>query len=850
MGRLGQLEVLAAAVAVIATVGCGHLLGVDEYTTDPSARPACGPTEVLAGGRCTAVGVAHCGAGFEPDTAGGCKAQMSDAPCPGSVQWPGVDCAPITNCPDVRDAGTGGYYVKPGAPPGADGSRDHPYGSISLALDAIEAVAAPGPAPTVAQTTIQLWSGTYAGPALVVKRNVLIQGGCPDNTTIEADVTFTTAGANKAGLGSLAVKGTVFVQGAEGVTFGNVRLGGADAPALVVDDRTGLASVGINNSVIEGARGSGIVSNGGTVTMTQSTVRRTRPSVDGTDSCGLCLRASARVPHDDPIVGAFWDARASYRPGTSVSQSLIEDCAGVGVSVIGADATVTQTVVRSTRAPGAPDQAVGISVEERSFGNVPASLTLKESVVQGASLIGIRGRNARLDIADSVVRGIGGTPKDGALRCLGNGIRARWDRPTEGAGTPLTVATSLIEHTRETGILVEGGTARIEGTLVRDTAKDPCARDLGDGIGVYAYPFAPAAVALDRTRIDRSARAGVAAFRGATVTARSSAVTSATVDAATQGGTLEGALCGDATTWKPCTGAPMPLGPLEPAILGGEGCDASRTTVCTTVCYTNAAGGTQSEPLGGFLSWWPDHDEIAINITDPRGCLEVDGLPSGGDATGVLTKPVPRSPVPFTPTAYLDAWSPVLARYHYDDREPLRFLAAPAMNGYSTMTAFQNILVGHGDSPEFDLSRAPIVAAWACAAHPETAAPFVDVCRDPAGAAAGTAPSRQVAGVQFELDGAPLGPMYFSAGGVDWSATAATDQTPSGALALWFNVAPGEHVLRVRPKDATKKNLACDVRYGGAQIGGGPTPDGEPNAFRLLVVPGYLIGLYAFCSLE
>lgn len=124
----------------------------------------------------------------------------------------------------------------------------------------------------------------------------------------------------------------------------------SNGAGVAVDNRNGAdVSLKIDTSIVEGARGTGIVAHGGAVTITQSVVRGTRVPVLGEDSCGVCVRPSGVVPMTAGSDGtSYWDARASTRSHLTIGRALIEDNAGAGISVVGADADVVGTVVRNT----------------------------------------------------------------------------------------------------------------------------------------------------------------------------------------------------------------------------------------------------------------------------------------------------------------------------------------------------------------------------------------------------------------------------------------------------------------------------------------------------------------------
>lgn len=404
---------------------------------------------------------------------------------------------------------------------------------------------------------------------------------------------------------------------------------------------------------------------------------------------------------------------------------------------------------------GGVEQRIGIEVEERSFGSVPAALTLDQSVIQGATLEGIRARNASLTVTNVTVRNIGGASPVGVKRCLGNGVRVTWDREPQGdePSPSLTMESSLVEKTQETGILVEGASASLKRVLVRDTAKDPCADGLGDGVAAYsdAAPLPRASIDMIESRIEQSARAAVASF-GASVSIQSSALLGATGIAA-RNADLREVYCAasDALEWTPCTRSEAPS---ERAILGGFGCNADDDTVCNRACASDAANSQQPR-IPDARVWALGHDEIYPAITDSNGCFELEGLPPNTDYISLDSRRVGPASEPFDAVSALEAYAPgtlsVTSGSSDDSPSPL----LPSAVQYGIFSYFASLVQGGcasscpvGSEPprpdfDFDLSVGAMVGVWVCAAHPELVPAGTDICRSA---------DRRVEGVTVTLD--------------------------------------------------------------------------------------------------
>jgi hypothetical protein len=171
-------------------------------------------------------------------------------------------------------------------------------------------------------------------------------------------------------------------------------------------------------------------------------------------------------------------------PGTgragklSLTASLIEQNHGVGVSIVGAEATVEATVVRGTQLTRGGELGYGIRVLPNSDTGEGARLRLTASLVEENHRAGVVVAGSEAAVEATVVRA---TQLDVAGR-FGYGILAQSTTHTR-QGAKLSVAASLIEENHGAGISVVGSEATVEATVVRATQLDH-ARDVGDGIAV------------------------------------------------------------------------------------------------------------------------------------------------------------------------------------------------------------------------------------------------------------------------------------------------------------------------------------------------------------------------------
>ncbi|WP_437753959.1 hypothetical protein [Sorangium sp. So ce1389] len=156
----------------------------------------------------------------------------------------------------------------------------------------------------------------------------------------------------------------------------------------------------------------------------------------------------------------------------TVRGSLIEGARSVGVHSAGAELVVESSVVRGTSASGGPGAGAN-----RGAGGAPASLTLRASVVEQSRGAGVHVIAAEAIIEESVIRDSVAVDADAA----GMGVFAMPN--TQGQPGHVTLRRSVVERNQEAGIWVQGSSAAVEETVVRDTRPYP--DDLATGWGVY-----------------------------------------------------------------------------------------------------------------------------------------------------------------------------------------------------------------------------------------------------------------------------------------------------------------------------------------------------------------------------
>jgi hypothetical protein len=175
----------------------------------------------------------------------------------------------------------------------------------------------------------------------------------------------------------------------------------------------------------------------------------------------------------------------------------IESATSGGIGVLGGTLDAERVLVRDTQPDAGGRLGRGIEID------LGGSATLRDVVVERARGAGIALNRSGGLVAAGV--GVRGTLPNAAGR-FGSGISA-FDAST------IDLDAVAIEGASEAGLLVDGSTATVRRTVIRDVASEPATEN---GSGLFART---ARVHLAEVWIERSTRAGISAYAGTTLDA-------------------------------------------------------------------------------------------------------------------------------------------------------------------------------------------------------------------------------------------------------------------------------------------------------------------------------------------
>ena len=467
----------------------------DESATEPpDPPPTCDEGMVRTAGGCFFAGVPPdaCAEGFEPADAG-CRVVLPAEPCaPGSMTLPGdtscrevVPCGappygdiPVDDTTEFVDAAYGGTD--------SDGTIMRPWRTIQEAVDA----AMPG-------AIVAVPAGSYLESVVITGKPVRLWGRCPALSEIRGAGNFSVVevlqGASATEIRGLAIRSDeveygIGMSGATDVLVEGVWVHDTQFPGVQADVGLAPTSLTIRGSLIEAAGGMGVYMHGATVLVESTEVRNSRE-----DSLGGVGRGITGVAHEDQ------QTRAMVR----VRRSLIRQIREAGIVVEASDLEVEATAILDTLP--SPDQpwAAAVAAQGSPTTAEKASLTISSSVIERSHNIGISVLGADASIDTTVVR----DTRQGGGQQYDSGISLQFAFETMVPST-VSIRSTLVERSSLVGIAVTEATATIDATWVRETAIHPSDGLYGDGLMVYA-PFNGASAQVTRSRIEHSARAGV-----------------------------------------------------------------------------------------------------------------------------------------------------------------------------------------------------------------------------------------------------------------------------------------------------------------------------------------------------
>ncbi len=789
-----------ALVALVSSTACRQILGTDEFGLE-SEFAQCGELEVQSGGACVQVGVAQCAEGFARDELGGCEPTLPPAACDGGrFARPGlVACSELTSLcapgefATVTNAIGAEVYVGGRAP-----ANEVWFATLAEAL-----------ANTTGDLTIALARGEHRAGVQVQNRRVRLLGTCATQTTLvsEPGRPAISLGPNTDGSSfeQFAITGPgpgVVVSGAANIVLRQLWLHDLGGTAVSFDDVSGWSeqldryrptSGTIEQTVVQRATDMGIAAYGAELRVHQVQIADVRPLRGEQRALGLVARPGPAfgLPPGSTV------EQMRHPSKVRISGSLVENTRGAGILVEGSELEVQGTVIRNVQSDLAR-HGRGIDVRAHVPGRLAAVARVRQSLIENTFDVGLSIWNAdSVELEDTVIRDVGASM---TRRCLGNGIRARYDLTRDiGLDERLRVSRSLIERTRQSGLHIEGGGATIEDVLIRDTLQEPCRPGYGDAIAVHASPIGPSRTVVRRSRLERSHGAGVAAFDSNTRLESVSVVCSGKELAAVSGKLeTEETSCGCASGASRCRIERT----ASPSLIGGRRCDAGDQTSCYRGCSGTVT--VFGAVLPGATVWTYDHDEIPSTVSDDKGCYELEGLP-------------PNEPV-------------MLALVH-DAHVPGLGLATPLQEDSpapyrANLLPFGLLQDGVQLLGKPDLRNVYLMLTRLCSS-PKVIAGENGVCNG-------------LPGLRVALEPGPAKTIYFNAGSVPVEALTET----AAADLVFINLAPGEHRVRILPP-AGSNSVRCTGDPGGL---GWLT---SPNELRVIAEEGFtMVGAEVNCALE
>ncbi len=227
-------------------------------------------------------------------------------------------------------------------------------------------------------------------------------------------------------------------------------------------------------------------------------------SVTGPDQGILVRDGDAELDavrvHDTAHLAVIVDILNGKTASLVVRDSLIESVNIGGVAAFGARATIERTVIRDTRMR---DGKGGPGVMSQFFKGVAPTVTIRGSLIEHNHEVSIGTAGGALEIVDTLVR----DTRPMADGTVGNGILAALDG-TSGTLPSLRVSGSVIEKSHEVAVVIGGGEAILEKTLVRDVLRQKKRNVYG--VGIQVEPGVT--LTLRDCTVERASHAGIALF--------------------------------------------------------------------------------------------------------------------------------------------------------------------------------------------------------------------------------------------------------------------------------------------------------------------------------------------------
>jgi hypothetical protein len=250
-----------------------------------------------------------------------------------------------------------------------------------------------------------------------------------------------------------------------------------------------------------------------------------------------------------------------------VRRTLIDRVANTGVFLRSAQGSLEHTRVRATDAAAdGGDYGSGLLATTEPSAGLTARLVVRSCVIEGSRGVGVHAVGADVDMEGTAVRDT--QPAPGGDFGIGAAFAGLVD-----PGAPQVnarVASCAIEGAHTAGVYLTQGTVSMSDTVVRDIRRQVVDDSFGDGLVVLGISVA-AEMTIDRSRIERSSRAGIVGL-GASVHLANTLLECNPIALDSESSKLGGAQfddlggndCGCGADRSPCTVSSASLAPPAP----------------------------------------------------------------------------------------------------------------------------------------------------------------------------------------------------------------------------------------------------------------------------------------------
>ncbi|MBW2527187.1 MAG: right-handed parallel beta-helix repeat-containing protein [Deltaproteobacteria bacterium] len=474
--------------------GTGGTGGTSSNGGGFTGEGGCPPGELYeSDGTCLPAGIPPemCAQGFEPDGNQGCRPILPADDCAdGMMAIPGeTACREVAPCGsgtwgDIPVEGNTEHVDQSYGGGGSNGSAAAPWTTIAQGISAAQSGA-----------IVAIAAGSYVENLEVTKR-VRLWGRCPSMVeVVVADTQYPTIlfreGSSTSEVRDVALRAgpvPLGVSGATDVLADRVRVHEATVHGIEVSTVLGPASLTLTRSLVDANEGAGMVIAGSATTVEETVIRNNlpRPS-DQTGGRGIV------VQHDPDTLD---------RSELGLRRSLLEDNHFEGITVLGSNATVESSVIRRTL-PRQSDQLVGLGINAvddfESLTGLRSVLVVRTSVIDSNRQGGIAVSGALATVEHTVVRDTTANAADESFG--GRGLIAQADYIT-GEPAELTLRSSVVAGNQEAGLFVGGATVVVLATIVRDTL--PTSIHAGRALQVQDYQGGLTSLVLRGSLVERS----------------------------------------------------------------------------------------------------------------------------------------------------------------------------------------------------------------------------------------------------------------------------------------------------------------------------------------------------------